>query len=291
MHDHVKPRNWARQLAKGVISAKDMQARGWLDSATYERSAELQQKLAFRVPQAQAKAIDRGCLAIKKQFVPALRELETSIEELQDPIGDQAHSPVEGIVHRYPDRVLLKPTHLCASYCRYCFRHNDVSKSGIMSSAELDRAIDYIRHQKQLREVILTGGDPLTLTNKQLGEILSKLAPLKHIKLLRIHSRILSVLPERIDADQPFPRLRYAGLGGSAYQLSRGGARGCASCHRKTQKRRGKPSFAVGSFARGQRLRRIFATAFCDARGGGNQTLLPAPIGPGRGDPTFSSTA
>ncbi len=103
---------------------------------------------------------------IARQFVPHPSELLTTPEERADPIGDQAHSPVKGIVHRYPDRVLLKAVHICPVYCRFCFRREMVGPQGdgTLSPEELAAALAYIREHEEIWEVILTGGDPLVLS-------------------------------------------------------------------------------------------------------------------------------
>ena len=107
---------------------------------------------------------------IARQFVPDARELVIAPEENPDPIGDDAHSPVEGIVHRYPDRVLLKLVNVCAVYCRFCFRREMVGPGqGGLSPAALDCALDYIRQNPRIWEVILTGGDPLVRPSPRRG--------------------------------------------------------------------------------------------------------------------------
>ena len=113
---------------------------------------------------------------IARQFVPAAAELDARPEEMPDPIGDDAHSPLEGIVHRYPDRVLLKPVHVCAAYCRFCFRREVVGRALALSRTQLDAAMAYIRTHSQIWEVILTGGDPLVLSPRRLGQIVDMLA-------------------------------------------------------------------------------------------------------------------
>ena len=137
---------------------------------------------------------------IARQFLPHPGELQTAPEELGDPIGDEALSPVAGIVHRYPDRVLLKPLHACPVYCRFCFRREQVGPGGAaLDDAGLEAALDYIRARPQIREVILTGGDPLMLAPRRLGAILSALDRIAHVDTLRIHSRVPVVDPARID--------------------------------------------------------------------------------------------
>jgi lysine 2,3-aminomutase len=135
---------------------------------------------------------------IARQFVPDRAELDNRPEELADPIGDDAHSPVEGIVHRYPDRVLLKPVHVCAVYCRFCFRREVVGQGRALSRAELDAALDYIRAHSEIWEVILTGGDPLVLSPRRLKEIVKALAAIEHVKIVRVHTRVPVVDPARV---------------------------------------------------------------------------------------------
>jgi lysine 2,3-aminomutase len=140
---------------------------------------------------------------IARQFVPDPAELKTSPEERADPIGDDAHSPVEGIVHRYPDRVLLKLVHVCPVYCRFCFRRAMVGPGHrrSLSRAALARALDYIRAHPEIWEVILTGGDPLVLSPRRLREVVSVLAGIAHVKIVRVHTRVPVVAPARITAE------------------------------------------------------------------------------------------
>src|SRR6185312_286460 len=117
------------------------------------------------------------------------RELETTGEESADPIGDHAHSPVEGVVHRYPDRVLLKLVNVCAVYCRFCFRREMVGPGRQMLSAEqLDAALAYVNAHPEIWEVILTGGDPLVLSGRRLGDVMKRLAAIEHVKIVRLHT-------------------------------------------------------------------------------------------------------
>ncbi|MCP8884074.1 lysine-2,3-aminomutase-like protein [Devosia sp. XJ19-1] len=140
---------------------------------------------------------------IARQFVPTLDELVTTPDERADPIGDLTHSPVEGIVHRYPDRVLLKAVHVCPVYCRFCFRREMVGPQGLgtLSGAQLDAAIGYIAAHSEIWEVILTGGDPLVLSPRRLRDLMERLAGIAHVKIVRFHTRVPVVEPERIDAD------------------------------------------------------------------------------------------
>lgn len=138
---------------------------------------------------------------IARQFVPDAAELVTTPEEREDPIGDAAHSPVKGIVHRYPDRVLLKAVHICPVYCRFCFRREMVGPQGdgTLASDELATALAYIRDHSEIWEVILTGGDPLVLSPRRLAEIMRGLKAIEHVKIVRFHTRVPVVEPDRIN--------------------------------------------------------------------------------------------
>ena len=173
----------------------------------HERALALEpvaERYAVAVTPAIAALIDPADPAdpIARQFLPTQAELDTRPDELADPIGDETHSPVEGIVHRYPDRLLLKLTHLCATYCRFCFRRETV---GPGASTALDAAIAYIAGRPEIWEVILTGGDPLVLSPRRLQAAMQRLAAIDHVKIVRLHTRLpavdpAAVTPELIDA-------------------------------------------------------------------------------------------
>ena len=135
---------------------------------------------------------------VARQFVPDPAELDARPDEMADPIGDDARSPVEGIVHRYPDRVLLKPVHVCAVYCRFCFRREVVGHGRALARAQLAAALDYIRAHSEIWEVIVTGGDPLVLSPRRLGTIVKALAAIDHVKIVRVHTRVPVVEPARV---------------------------------------------------------------------------------------------
>lgn len=139
---------------------------------------------------------------IAKQFVPTVEELNQSTHERVDPIGDYAHTKVKGLVHRYADRCLLKPVAVCPVYCRFCFRRNLIGAgSEAMSSSDLQAAYDYIAAHEEIWEVILTGGDPLILRPQNLSEIIRALVAIEHVAVIRIHTRIPVVSPERINQE------------------------------------------------------------------------------------------
>jgi lysine 2,3-aminomutase len=140
---------------------------------------------------------------IARQFIPDVRELIEQPGESADPIGDDAHSPVAGIVHRYPDRVLFKLVHVCAVYCRFCFRREMVGpgKATALSEGAYRAALDYIRNHSEVWEVILTGGDPLMLSPRRIAEIMADLAAIDHVRIIRIHTRVPVADPARISPE------------------------------------------------------------------------------------------
>ena len=135
---------------------------------------------------------------IARQFLPQAAELNVAPGEDADPIGDRSHSPVEGVVHRYPDRVLLKLTHVCAAYCRFCFRREMVGPGAAeaLDAAALDAAFAYIAERPEIWEVILTGGDPLALSARRLEAVMRRLAGIDHVKVVRLHTRAPAADPD-----------------------------------------------------------------------------------------------
>jgi lysine 2,3-aminomutase len=149
---------------------------------------------------------------IARQYLPDVRELVLLPSEHPDPIGDHAHAPVAGIVHRYPDRVLFKLVHVCAVYCRFCFRREMVGpgKETALSQAAYAGALDYISGHAEIWEVILTGGDPLMLSPRRLAEIMADLAAIDHVRIIRVHSRVPVADPSRI-SDEMVAALKVEG--------------------------------------------------------------------------------
>ena len=140
---------------------------------------------------------------IAAQFRPDARELVLASDESADPIGDDAHTPVKGVVHRYPDRCLLKLVHVCPVYCRYCFRREMVGPhgDGALTGEELEHAFAYIESRPEIWEVILTGGDPFMLSARRAQAITQRLAAIPHVKILRWHTRVPAVDPLRVTPD------------------------------------------------------------------------------------------
>jgi lysine 2,3-aminomutase len=156
-------------------------------------------RYAIGLTSALAALIDMGDPAdpIARQFIPDSRELIRDPAERDDPIGDDAKSPLRGLVHRYPDRVLIKLVSVCAVYCRFCFRREQVGPgSASLSETELIAALDYVRARPAIWEVILTGGDPLTLSSRRLFRAAAAIAAIEHVRILRWHTRLPVAAPE-----------------------------------------------------------------------------------------------
>ncbi|WP_106796995.1 lysine-2,3-aminomutase-like protein [Rhizobium sp. H4] len=189
---------------KPLKSLDDLLQAGLASPADRAMLDEVAARYAIALTPVVTRLIDRADPddPIARQFVPDAAELTVAPEERADPIGDHAHSPVEGIVHRYPDRVLLKAVHICPVYCRFCFRREMVGPQGLgtLDPAAMQKAFDYIAGHQEIWEVILTGGDPLVLSARRLRDIMEALAAIAHVKIVRFHTRVPVVDPEKIDA-------------------------------------------------------------------------------------------
>lgn len=174
---------------------------GLLPEARRAAAEAVAETYAIAVTPAMAALIEHPDDPIGRQFLPDAAELASHPLERADPIGDHAHSPVPGIVHRYPDRVLLKALHVCPVYCRFCFRREMVGPDGdgTLDAAGLATALAYIADHAEIWEVILTGGDPLMLSPRRLKALSEGLAAIPHVKILRLHSRVPVVDPARIE--------------------------------------------------------------------------------------------
>lgn len=179
-------------------------AQGLVAPADGERLEQVAARYAVSITPAMAALIAPGDAAdpIARQFIPDAAELTTLPQELADPIGDAAHSPVEGVVHRYPDRALLKLVHACPVYCRFCFRREMVGPGGdALTGEKLDAALAYLSATPAIWEVVMTGGDPLILAARRIRDVARRLADIAHIKVARWHTRVPMVQPERVTAD------------------------------------------------------------------------------------------
>jgi lysine 2,3-aminomutase len=188
--------------AGALTSPTALAEAGLIAGASLSQLDAVAARYAVAVTPASAALIDPADPAdpIGLQFMPQAAELFTAPDETGDPIGDLAHSPVRGVVHRYPDRVLLMPTSVCASYCRFCFRRERVGpgRGSSLTPAELDAAFAYIAAHPEIWEVILTGGDPLVLSARRLAALMAQLAQIGHVKVVRLHTRVPAVAPERV---------------------------------------------------------------------------------------------
>ena len=172
----------------------------WAEDAAALRDIEA--RYAVAVPPAFLALIEGPADPIGLQVIPHPDEAAVAPHELADPIADDALSPLPGLVHRYEDRVLIKPLLICPLYCRFCFRREHVGPDGgLLTEAQLEAALDYVRARPAIREVILTGGDPLMLSARRLRALLGALDAIAHVETLRIHTRVPVAAPERVTTE------------------------------------------------------------------------------------------
>jgi lysine 2,3-aminomutase len=194
--------DWKWQLKHRITTVEQLQKfLPTLTSEEYAGAKLANTKLALAITPYFFNLIDpadENC-PIRLQVIPKLAESHTAPWEMSDPVGEDSHSPVPGLVHRYPDRVLFLVTDRCAAYCRYCTRSRLVSNaSGYDFHPEFDKQIAYIAAHPEIRDVLLSGGDPLLLSDDKLENLLSRLRAIPHVEFLRIGSRIPTFLPQRI---------------------------------------------------------------------------------------------
>jgi lysine 2,3-aminomutase len=184
---------------KTLRDADALVSAGLVMPAQRDAIAAVEAVYAVAIPPALRALIARPDDPIGRQFVPDPSELVTAPHEMSDPIGDDALSPIKGIVHRYADRALLKPLLICPVYCRFCFRREHVGPDGgLLSDDELQAAYAWLRGRPAITEVILTGGDPLMLSPRRLGAIVAALSAIGHIATIRIHTRVPVADPSRV---------------------------------------------------------------------------------------------
>jgi len=198
--------------ASTLRTANALLAQGLIAPNRREAIAAVERRYAIAITPAVRALIQDSHDPIGRQVVPDPAELITEPHESADPIADDALSPIKGVVHRYPDRALLKPLLICPIYCRFCFRREHVGPGGgLLTEAELQAAYDWFAAHTKIREVILTGGDPLMLSPRRLGAIVAALAAIPHIELLRVHTRVpvadpalvTDALADAMQADKP----------------------------------------------------------------------------------------
>jgi len=189
---------------KTLRHLSELEAAGLTAAETRAALEKVAAQYAVAITPAMAELIDRADPndPMARQFVPDAAELEIRPEERADPIGDDTHSPIEGIVHRYPDRVLLKRAHVWAVYGRFCFRREMIGPAAApLTPEQLDCALSYISTHPEIWEVVLTGGDPLVLSARRLKQVMARLAAIAHVKVIRVHSRVPAADPARITPD------------------------------------------------------------------------------------------
>lgn len=193
--------NWAWQLKNRLTTTEQLEQHMTLTPEEKAGCVFANQKLALAITPYFFNLIDRddpNC-PIRKQVIPRAGEMVVAEEERLDSLGEDEHSPVPGLVHRYPDRVLFLVTDRCAAYCRYCTRSRLVSNAQDYNfHPEYEQALRYIEAHPEVRDVLLSGGDPLLLSDKKLEHLLSRLRAIKHVEFIRIGSRIPVFLPQRI---------------------------------------------------------------------------------------------
>lgn len=184
----------------GVLRTVDaLLAAGFVAPDTRDAVAAVAERYAVAISPAMRALIEHPDDPVGRQFIPDPAELITEEHESADPIADDALSPIKGVVHRYPDRALLKPLLVCPVYCRFCFRRAHVGPDGgLLSEAALQAAYAWFAAHPAIREVILTGGDPLMLSPRRLSSIVAALSAIPHIETLRVHTRVPVAEPGRV---------------------------------------------------------------------------------------------
>lgn len=194
-------RDWTWQLKHRITSVEQLEQLMTLTPDEKAGCAHANHKLALAITPYFFNLIDRenpDC-PIRKQLIPRGGEMVVSEGEMLDSLGEDAHSPVSGLVHRYPDRVLFLVTDRCAAYCRYCTRSRLVSNAQDYNfHPEYEQGLRYIEAHPEIRDVLLSGGDPLLLSDRKLEHLISRLRAIKHVEFIRIGSRIPVFLPQRI---------------------------------------------------------------------------------------------
>jgi lysine 2,3-aminomutase len=196
-----EPDNWRWQIKNRISSLEDLQK--WVNLTPDEKSAiEISSgRLKMAITPHFASLMDKNNVncPIRRQAIPSLDEFNISKNELVDPCGEEKNTVSPGLVHRYPDRVLLLITDACAMYCRHCTRRRLVGSSeGTLRDDDFEKALDYIRKDKKIRDVLISGGDPLLLSDSKLDHIISKIREIEHVEIVRIGTRVPVTLPQRI---------------------------------------------------------------------------------------------
>ena len=192
--------DWKWQLRNAFTSIEDLKKIMNLSEKEIIALNNLKGRLPLRITPYFASLIydTKPSHPLRRNVVPVIEELLETSSEKSDPLHEKSFSPVRGIVHRYPDRVLFTVTQVCSNYCRYCTRSHTVGKLDRLGKQDYEKAFAYISSHKEVRDVLISGGDPLTLSDETLDYILSNIRRIEHVEIIRIGTRIPVVLPQRI---------------------------------------------------------------------------------------------
>jgi lysine 2,3-aminomutase len=192
--------DWKWQLRNSITGIEELKKIMKLSDKEIMAINNLKGRLPMRITPYFASLIyDTGYShPLRRNVIPVVEELIQHRNEQSDPLHEKSYSPVKGIVHRYPDRVLFTVTQVCSSYCRYCTRSHSVGKLDKLGRNDFEKAFEYIESHKEVRDVLVSGGDPLTLTDEILEYILSNIRKIEHVEIIRIGTRVPVVLPMRI---------------------------------------------------------------------------------------------
>ncbi len=194
--------DWRWQIANGIRDLKNLQKIIKLTGDEIKAVDTGQYNIPFRITPYYLSLLvnEENDGPLRKTMIPNIKEKEVSFGEEKDPLSEDEHCPVSGIVHRYPDRVLFLVTSFCSAYCRYCTRARMVGNKNdnINSYEKWIKALEYIKRHKEIRDVLLSGGDPLTMSDEELEYLISEIRKIKHVEIIRIGTKVPVVLPQRI---------------------------------------------------------------------------------------------
>ncbi len=192
--------DWKWQLRNSINNLEDLKKIMKLSDKEILAINNLKGRLPLRITPYFASLIydSKPAHPLRRNVIPVIEELLETSSEQSDPLHEKAFSPVKGIVHRYPDRVLFTVTQVCSNYCRYCTRSHSVGRLDKLARQDFEKAFNYIATHKEVRDVLISGGDPLTLNDETLDYILSNIRSIEHVEMIRIGTRIPVVLPQRV---------------------------------------------------------------------------------------------
>ncbi|MBI3291524.1 MAG: KamA family radical SAM protein [Elusimicrobia bacterium] len=193
--------DWRWQMSHRIVTLAQLEP--WVNLTVDEKRAVSFSEGRFRmaIPPYWADLVDPNDPAcpIRRQTIPTMDELKSSVHDLADPLGEEQDTVAPGVVHRYPDRILFLVNDVCAMYCRYCTRKRIVGGGyGVLRGDEFQQAMDYIRRNKKIRDVLISGGDPLTMSDERLEQIISTLRAIDHVEFIRLGTRYPVTLPQRV---------------------------------------------------------------------------------------------